>query len=206
AVGGGGPPPGALRLWGGGGHPGRPPIGGGGGGDAAESSRPARPVENVAESPLTWLRNRRDRNGTALITEAQFDAGERLRADFERGQLAPRITANWSGFGGGSGANGAHRNVELSDGALAARERVNGALHEVGPEMARVLLEVCCHLKGLEQLEREAGWPQRSAKVVLTMALTALARHYRIGNGSAPRSGAIRHWGAADYRPPIDGA
>lgn len=185
----------------------RPPrIGGATGAEAAENSRPSRPLENPAESPLGWLRTRRDREGAPLISDAQFDAGERLRSDFERGRLTPRITANWSRLGSGSGSNGTHRAIDLSDGALAARERVDRALHEVGPEMARVLLDVCCHLKGLEQLERESGWPQRSGKVVLTMALSALARHYRIGHDTRARPGAVQHWGTSDYRPTIEGS
>ena len=65
--------------------------------------RAARSVTvNLAESPLGWLLSRR------LVNDRQFDAGERLRADWERGQFAPRITMSWdaapvSGRRGGSG-------------------------------------------------------------------------------------------------------
>jgi len=53
----------------------------------ARRSRPARSVTvNLVESPLGWLRSR------DLITQAQYDAGERLRADWERAQLSPRVT------------------------------------------------------------------------------------------------------------------
>jgi hypothetical protein len=37
---------------------------------------------NETESPLGWLKSRKDRNGRALISEEQFEAGERLRADY----------------------------------------------------------------------------------------------------------------------------
>jgi hypothetical protein len=36
---------------------------------------------NEGESPLGWLKSRKDRNGNPLISEPQYEAGERLRAD-----------------------------------------------------------------------------------------------------------------------------
>jgi hypothetical protein len=66
-----------------------------------------------------------------------------------------------------------------------------------------VLIDVCCHLKGLEVAERANGWPQRSAKIVLQLALTALARHCGLESPAQPETGArkVRHWGSDDYRP-----
>jgi hypothetical protein len=91
----------------------------------------------------------------------------------------------------------------VQDSVAGARERVRRALTAVGPELAGVLIDVCCHLKGLEEAEREAGWPQRSGKVVLQLALTRLARHYGIGEAASParRGAPVRHWGSEDYRP-----
>lgn len=54
-----------------------------------------RPVlVNGAESPLGWLKNRKDRNGGSLISAPQFEAGERLRADYWFAHLSPRVTSN----------------------------------------------------------------------------------------------------------------
>ena len=31
-----------------------------------------------------------------MLSDAEFDAGEKLRADFWFAQMTPRVTANWS--------------------------------------------------------------------------------------------------------------
>src|SRR5262245_49207068 len=51
---------------------------------------------NEAESPLGWLKSRTDRNGRPLISDHQYEAGERLRADYWFAHLSPRVTSNWS--------------------------------------------------------------------------------------------------------------
>ena len=158
------------------------------------------------EGPLAWLRRRKDKDGQRLITEPQFAAGERLAADFQRAQLTPRVTADWSAVAGrrmrratpGTG-------VELSDNAVAARTRVHRALAAVGPELAGILLDVCCLDVGLEAAERAQRWPQRAGKVVLQLALTGLARHYGlIPPEPPPGAQRLRHWGSDDYRPNLD--
>lgn len=166
---------------------------------SAQRPPPAGPIAvvNDAESPLTWLRTRKDKQGRPLISDMQFLAGERLRADFERSLLARRITANWDQAGGGkSSGNSA---AELSDGTLAARQRHHAAMAAVGPELGNMLLQVCCLSAGLEQAERLLELPQRSGKAVLGLALNALARHYGLGGTRKSSS----HWGAEGYRPAI---
>lgn len=162
------------------------------------------PEVNPAESPLAWLRRRKDKGGAAMIGDAEFQAGERLRADFWFAGLTPRVTTNWSAVGGSGGA-APGLGLEMKDNIVAARERVHRALAAVGPELAGVLIDVCCHLKGLEDAERRAGWPARSGKVVLELALQRLARHYGLmREGEANRAARVRHWGASDYRPTLD--
>lgn len=143
-----------------------------------------------------------------MISQAQFDAGERLRADFWFAQMTPSVTMNWSMTSpqqrrrrSGMSYRG---DSDIHDRIEGARERVRRALAAVGPELSGVLIDVCCHLKGLEDAERSAGWPQRSGKVVLQLALTRLARHYGVGEAApAPseRRVGVRHWGSDDYRP-----
>ncbi len=164
---------------------------------------------NEAESPLGWLRRRKDRNGRPLMTDEQYEAGERLRADYWYAHLSPRVTANWSGFAPSSRARrGApSHSAALTDNAIAAKQRIVRALQAVGPELVGVLVDVCCELKGLEQAEKVNGWPQRAGKVVLQLALTRLARHYGLivpEHGPRPGRARLRHWGVEDYRPTLD--
>jgi hypothetical protein len=168
-----------------------------------------RPVlVNAAESPLGWLKSRKDMSGRPLISDHQYEAGERLRADYWFAQLTPRVTASWSALApSGRARRGAPSpSAGLRDEVIAAKERVLRALEAVGPELAGVLIDICCELKGLEDAEKDQGWPQRSGKVVLQLALTRLARHYGLNvPNERPRSRTdIRHWGSEDYRPTLD--
>ena len=192
-------------------------------GEAAAAPRPAvqdqgssppqpaassRPAINPAESPLAWLRQRRDPvTGQPMISATQFEAGERLRADFELARLQPRVTASWDETAAGHrpvrGVPGA--GLEIPELAAAARQRVNAAMFAVGPEHSGLLVDVCCFLTGLEVIERRKRWPRRSAKLMLQTGLSILARHYGLeppAMASAPA--AIRLWAAPDYRPPIN--
>lgn len=155
---------------------------------------------NLAESPLSQLARRKTKAGDPFLSHSEFVAGERLRSDYTRGQIMPRMGANWvaSVSSGKRGADGGL--VDLTDAALAARQRVDMAIDAVGPELSGVLIDVCCFLKGLELVEAERGWPVRSAKVMLKSALGVLARHYNPGAG-VRRDRTVLHWGTDDYRP-----
>lgn len=142
---------------------------------------------NACESPLAALARIKAKDGSLFLDPSHVDAGERLRSDFTRGQMQPSLAQRWEPVGNGrqSGAPGGA--AEMSEAALSARLRVERALTDVGPELSGVLLDVCCFLKGLTEVERERGWPARSAKLMLRTALASLARHY-----SAPRGKGLR--------------
>lgn len=162
---------------------------------------------NDGESPLGWLRSRKDRSGKPLIGEPQFEAGERLRADYWFARMSQRVTANWSSLAPleRSRRGGPAGGADLRDEVLAAKERVRRALAAVGPEISGVLIDICCELKGLEEAEKQNGWPQRAGKVVLQIALTRLARHYGLIADTGRTRRDMRHWGDTDYRPNIEG-
>jgi hypothetical protein len=158
------------------------------------------------ESPLQWLARRKDKDGRPLLTAEQVQAGERLARDFWHAQMQPRVTASWSAVAPGArtrrAAPGA--GVEMSDAVVAARQRFYRALDAVGAELGGLLVDVCCRDVGLAAAEAARGWPLRSAKVVLDVALTSLARHYGLLAPERPWEHRLRHWGDADYRPSLD--
>ncbi len=175
------------------------------------SHRPPRPEHetvlpsfNDAESPLAWLRSRQSKSGKPLIGDAQFLAGERLRADYERSCLERRTTSSWDISQSAGGTSG-NRAADLTDAMIAARQSFHAALDAVGPELSGMLVQVCCLSAGIEQAERLLDMPQRAGKAVLGLALTSLARHYgflKPASGSE-RGMSISRWATEDYRPAI---
>lgn len=170
----------------------------------ASPAGPAMALANLAESPLAQLVRRKTKDGKPFLSTREYQAGERLRSDYTRGQIMPRLGANWvASVSSGRRADGSGL-TELTDAALAARQRVDLAMEAVGPELSGVLIDICCFLKGLELVEAERGWPVRSAKIVLKTALGALARHYSPADSTHHRRQRhTLHWGAEDYRPKI---
>lgn len=159
-------------------------------------------IIDEGESPLAWLRRRKDKDGQPLIDAAAFAAGERLRADITRAGVLPRTTADWSALGG-AGPSRTGGPVEVLHGTIAARQSVDRAIAAVGSDFAGLLLDVCGFLKGLETVEAERGWPARSAKVVLVMALRRLADHYGYATvvRGPDRSRGVRTWSALADEP-----
>jgi len=144
------------------------------GGEPA-ARRPARSVTvNVTESPLGWLFAR------GHVTQRQFDAGERLRSDWERGQLAPRVTMAWDCAPMARGRSGAPPKTDLNGAQIDARRRFEHAIERSGPGLADILWRIVCAGEGMREAEGALGWPARAGKVVLTLALDRIADYYRI--------------------------
>ena len=144
-----------------------------------------------------WLHRRRGPDGKPLIGRAQFEAGERLRRDFTLAQLTPRLAVDFGATVIG-GKRGAKAEVLLPETVLAAKQRVSRALKFLGPGLADLLIDVCCHLTGLEPAERAMGWPRRSGKVVLQIALDRLTLHYGMGPITGAHSRRVRAWHAPE--------
>jgi hypothetical protein len=132
---------------------------------------------NLAESPLSVLGRKRDKDGLAYLTAELIEAGERLREDFELAQMGPKVTQNWERFlTAGSRETAPGRGT--CDGPHNARVRVAKAMEALGPGLSDIVFRICCFLEGLETAEKRLGWSARSGKVVLKIALERLAAHY----------------------------
>ncbi|KQN19612.1 hypothetical protein ASE86_12835 [Sphingomonas sp. Leaf33] len=126
---------------------------------------------NLRESPLTWLRAR------GHVDARQFEAGERLRGDFETASLGPRVTMRWDAMPRSGGGDG----LDPTLAQVAAKRRFDAAMAAVGPGLSDVLWRVVCAHEGLAAAEKGLGWPARAGKLVLGLALDRLADHYGLG-------------------------
>ena len=126
---------------------------------------------NLAESPLGWL------HAHGHLDERLFDAGERLRADYERAQIAPGITMLWEPVR----IRGTAGQLAPTERQIAARQRFDGAIKAAGKGLDDILWRVVCACEALPAAEKALEWPARSGKLVLKLALDRVADFYRIG-------------------------
>ena len=126
---------------------------------------------NLAESPLTWLHAR------GHIDTRLFEAGEALRRDYERAALPASVTMRWDPVRAKS--TGDH-GLSATERQIAAKARFHAALAEAGKGLEDVLWRVVCAGEGLPDAEKSLGWPARSGKLVLRIALERVADYYRI--------------------------
>jgi len=134
--------------------------------------RPSRTVTvNLAESPLAWLHAR------GHLSDQLRDAGESLRADYERAQLSASITMRWDAVRVKSTGE---RGLSPNERQIAARQRFDGAIRTAGRGLEDILWRVVCAGEALPEAEKSLGWPTRSGKLVLKIALERVADYYRI--------------------------
>ncbi|WP_367383395.1 DUF6456 domain-containing protein [Roseobacter sp. HKCCD8198] len=141
---------------------------------------------NLAESPLAGVARRKGADGKPFLTMDLVQAGEKLREDFERAQMGPRVAQNWDRFLTGGDRGGFLSDSGLAEGPRAARQRVSDAMDELGPGLSDVVMRVCCFLEGLESAEKRLGWSARSGKIVLKIGLQRLLQHYERRYGFVP--------------------
>ncbi len=143
-----------------------------------KSKRSRRTVTvNLAESPLAWLHT------YGHLTERQFLAGEKLRSDFEMGGLAPRVTMSWEHMSISRGKRGAPSHSNPTDRMLSAKQRFESGIDALGRDLSDIAWRVICAGEAMPMAEKTLGWPARSGKLVLRIALDRLADYYRLSDG-----------------------
>lgn len=151
---------------------------------------------NLAESPLARLAA----GEAAFLERHHVEAGERIRRLVERAQLQPRLTMTYSASR--TAGNQQQTATDISDLAADARKALADIHHLLPRDCAGVVLDVCGLLKGLQEVERDRGWPRRSAKLVLRIGLEQLAQHYGLGPSAVGRpSRKPRIWQDDGARP-----
>lgn len=143
------------------------------------AERYERRAVNITDSPLDWLVSRKGKDGMPLIGPAHYEAGCRLRDDYETSHLQPKMAFSYEPIPVSQARRGAS-DLNMSERRLAAQSRYDAAVVCMGPDLADVARRVCCGQQGLRTVEAELGWPVRSAKIVLRIALERLANHYGI--------------------------
>jgi hypothetical protein len=129
---------------------------------------------NAAESPLGWLL------AHGHVSQRQYDAGERLRSDWERAQLAPRVTMAWDSAPVARGRGGSAIGPDLAGAQIDAKRRFEEAVASAEPGLADILWRVVCAGEGMRQAETALRWPARAGKLVLTFALDRVADYHRV--------------------------
>ena len=128
---------------------------------------------NLAESPLSWLHAR------GHLDDRQFAAGEQLRTDYERAQLSPSLTMRWDPLRVDCEGGGRDR-LDPTERKIAAKQRFDGAMAEAGRGLTDILWRVVCAGESVGTAEKAFGWPVRSGKLVLRIALDRVADFHRL--------------------------
>ncbi len=142
--------------------------------DGAGASRTLRGFE--PNDVLRRLAALRGSDGLPWLSAGELAAASRLRGDWERGELGLVRGSDWTAPPNAAGARGPSSAQEAALAARCdARRSVGAALDRLAAPLRRVVERVCLHEQGLESLERSEGWPSRSGKLALKLALSQLA-------------------------------
>lgn len=152
---------------------------------AEDEAAPRRGRYGQAESPVSILARRRDKDGMPFLSVALVHAAERMHEDFVTAGLDKLPLRPLEAFLADLAAQPRASQKSATTARLSARRRVESVLQELGPGLGDVVLRCCCHLEGVETAEAALGWSARSGKIVLRIALHRLRLiHDRMGDAA----------------------
>ena len=70
-----------------------------------------------------------------------------------------------------------------TDRMLSAKQRFDGGVEALGRDLSDIAWRVVCAGEAMPMAEKSMGWPARSGKLVLRIALDRLADYYRLPGG-----------------------
>lgn len=156
---------------------------------------------NSAESPLARLAQR-TAGAEPFLQPHHLDAAVRFQNLFARGHMRQRTTMSYDAVRVDESRPAAERAHEPQGAALDARRELERVRTAMPPDCATALFDICGFEKGLQLVESERGWPRRSAKLVLRIALDHLARYYGLAPIAEGREKARRSaWRQDGARP-----
>ena len=137
-----------------------------------------RPVRiNMGMNAFEHLSRRKDRNGTALLTAAQQEAGRRLMRDYAAAGHGHIATQNYMSAGEDRQINkGKAEDAHIR--RLDASQSFDTAKSAMGEGLDKAVLAVCCHDQRLEHIERAEHWASGTGLTLVKMGLTRLVKHY----------------------------
>lgn len=130
---------------------------------------------NCREHVIDWLHHRK------LISAGQFKAAEQLRYDYERAGLSPSVTMRWDQAASRGGKRSFHSGGDRPLIGIDAKKRFDAALAAAGPGLSEICWRIICAGESMAVAEQGLGWPTRSGRVVLGIALDRLKEYYGVG-------------------------
>lgn len=135
------------------------------------------------------------RDSTPFLLAHHVEAARRLAHTFERARLRQRVTMSYDPTRTGGRAGGGTAQGDISASAADARKHLAVLAATMPAECWSVLFDICGLDRGLQEIETERDWPRRGGKLVLRIALSALATHYGLDAEARGREAqGQRHW------------
>lgn len=149
-------------------------------------------LSGVPDAVLRLASGRGDQG--AFLDAHHVAAAARLARLFDRARLRQRVTMSYdpARVGGRSQASAAQS--EISASAAEARQRLGELAHTIPSECWSLLFDICGLDLGLQEAEASRNWPRRGGKLVLRIALSALAAQFGLMAHAEGRATGQRHW------------
>lgn len=145
-----------------------------------------RPVRrNVRGTVILRLARQTDRQGDALLRDAQITAAHRYTHDLFRAGEGRVGTVDFSA----PKVDGTSRHDAAEHAALARIDGHRALQHArtaIGPDLSRLLNAICGANERLDAIERAETWSRGTGLSVLKIALDLLVRHYGALPGKRP--------------------